>query len=105
MKKADPTSGIVGIYIGETSRLIAERVNEHLYGFDHESFSKKSHIVKHWMNSHTDRDEAPPFKIKILRQYKDSLSRQVGEAIAILLPKDTLLNSKNKYIQDLLSPR
>ena len=101
MKKADPTSGIVGIYIGETSRSIAKRVNEHLYDFDTESFS----IVKHWMNSHTDRDEAPPFKIKILRQYKDSLSRQVGEAIAILLPKDTLLNSKNKYIQDLLSPR
>ena len=83
--------------------LLLPAVNEHIY--DAESFSKKSHIIKNWINSHPERDEAPPFEINILRQYKDSLSSQVGEAIAILLTKDTLLNSKNKYIQDLLSPR
>ena len=55
------------------------------------------------MNSHPDREDAPPFKINILRQYKDCLSRQVGEAIAILLSKDTLLNSKNEYIQNCIS--
>ena len=40
----------------------------------------------------------PPFNIRILKQYKDCLSRQVGEAIQILLSKDQLLNSKNEYI-------
>ena len=42
----------------------------------------------------------PPFKIKILKQYRDCLPRQVGEAIPILLSKDQLLNSKNEYIQN-----
>ena len=55
------------------------------------------------MVSHPERDEAPPFRIKILRQYKDSLSRQIGEAIAILLSEDSLLNSKNEYIQNCIS--
>ena len=42
--EADPSFGRVGIYIGETSRSLAERVTEHLY--DAESFYKKSHIIK-----------------------------------------------------------
>jgi hypothetical protein len=57
--------------------------------YDAEAFSKKSHIVKHWMRSHPDLDVAPQLKIKILEQFKDCLSRQVGEAIAILLSQDT----------------
>ena len=97
----DPSTGRVGIYIGETSRSLAERVGEHMY--DAEAFSKKSHIVKHWMRSHPDLDVAPQFKIKILKQFKDCLSRQVGEAIAILLSQDSLLNSKNEYIQNCIS--
>jgi hypothetical protein len=96
-----PTRGREGVYIGETSRSLAERVGEHMY--DAVSFSKKSHIIKHWMRSHPDLDTAPQFRIKILRQYRDCLSRQVGEAIAILLSPDALLNSKNEYIQNCIS--
>ena len=48
-------------------------------------------------------EAAPQVKIKILRQYKDCLSRQVGEAIANFLSKDSLLNNKNEYIQKCIS--
>ena len=43
------------------------------------------------------------FRIKILRRYKDCLSRQVGVAIHILLSRDTLVNSKNEYIQNCIA--
>jgi hypothetical protein len=55
------------------------------------------------MTCHGENKTLPPFKIKTIRQYRDCLSRQVGEAIAILLSKDNLLNSKNEYIQNCIS--
>ena len=61
-KVADHSLGRVGIYIGETSRSLAERCAEH-FG-DAESFSKKSHMVKHWMLSHGEMDTLPPFNSK-----------------------------------------
>ena len=90
-----------GVYLGETSRSLAERTIEHFN--DAEAFSKRSHMVKHWMTSHMELDTIPPFQIKVVKQYRDCLSRQVGEAIAILLTKDKLLNSKNEYIQNCIS--
>ena len=59
---ADPSFGRVGIYIRESSRSLSERATEHFN--DAEFFSKKSHIIKHWINSHPNMDTAPPFKIK-----------------------------------------
>ena len=41
-----------GIYVGETSRSLHERSIEHMR--DAESFSAKSHIVKHWMKTHAN---------------------------------------------------
>ena len=41
-----------GIYYGESSRSLHERSKEHMR--DASSFSKKSHIVKHWMLEHTE---------------------------------------------------
>ena len=69
----------------KSSRSLAEKTSEHF--IDAESFAKKSHVIKHWINTPPELDTAPPFKIKILRQYRDCLSRQVGEAIAMLLSK------------------
>jgi hypothetical protein len=66
---ADPSLGRVGIYIGESSRSLAERTSEHFR--DAESFSKKSHVIKHWMIAHGEKETMPPFKIKILKQYRD----------------------------------
>ena len=60
-------------------------------------------MVKHWMNGHTDLSTLPPFRFRIVQQYKDSLSRQVGEALHIFYSKDKLLNSKNEYVQNCIS--
>ena len=75
---------------------MAERAGEHRE--DAVKFREKSHIVKHWMTDHPEENKAPPFTFKVMKIYKDCLSRQVGEAIAILLSKDHLLNSKNEYL-------
>jgi hypothetical protein len=91
----------LGIYIGETSRSLFERSMEHYR--DMESFSHKSHIVKHWVLQHPELETAPSFKFKILEQYKDCLSRQVGEAIKILYSPDVLLNSKSEYLNNCLT--
>ena len=55
------------------------------------------------MSSHEELNIPPPFTFKIKKQYTDCLSRQVGEAISILLSNDQLLNSKNEYIQNCIS--
>ena len=100
---ADPSlvKGRVGIYLGETSRSLFERTSEHFN--DAKKFSPKSHMVKHWMNTHPEMNTLPPFKIKIIKQYRDCLSRQLGEAIAIYVSKDTLLNGKNEYLNNCIS--
>ena len=40
---------------------------------------------------------------RIVQQYRDCLSRQVGEAMHILFSKYKLLNSKNEYVQNCIS--
>ena len=45
----------------------------------------------------------PAFKFKILKTYRDCLSRQLGEAISIWSSRDVLLNSKNEYITNCIS--
>ena len=53
----------VGIYIGESSRTLAERTSEHFH--DADSFSKKSHIIKHWIISPGEMETMPPYKMTI----------------------------------------
>ena len=83
-----------GTYTGETSRSLYERVKEH-YGAM-ESLRKDSHMVKHWFNTHPTLDKAPPFRFKIIGQYKDCLTRQLKEAV-ILVKKPNSLNSKGEF--------
>ena len=54
---------------GETSRSLMERSRGHYK--DAEGFSKKSHMVKHWMVGHPDLNQPPPFMFRIVRQYRD----------------------------------
>ena len=90
-----------GIYIDETSRSLHERAVEHVR--DAESFSAKSHIVKHWMTSHPEQDTPPIMDFKITSMYKDCLSRQIGEALKINFSKDNILNSKGEYLSNCIS--
>ena len=70
---------------------------------DADMFSNKSHIIKHWMLSHKDLDQRPPFAFKVITQYKDCLSRQIGEAIKIQRTTDNILNSKCEYLSNCLT--
>ena len=65
--------------------------------------SKKSHMVKHWMLTHPDSDTIPAFRFTIIAQYRDALSRLIGEAIKIMRTKDYILNSKCEYLNNCLS--
>ena len=90
-----------GVYIGESSRSLHERSLEHIK--DAMSFSKKSHIVKHWMSFHPEHPTPPPFSFKVTQQFKDCMSRQVAEAIRIQHTKDNILNSKCEYLQNCIT--
>ena len=84
-----------GIYIGESSRSIHERVVEHVR--DAKTFSTKSHIVKHWMTSHPSLPSPPEMEFSVTGRFKDCLSRQISEALKINNSPDILLNSKGEY--------
>ena len=90
-----------GIYIGESSRSLHERALEHVR--DAKSFSVKSHIVKHWMNSHPTLPNPPEMEFSISARFKDCISRQIGEALKINFSKDALLNSKGEYLNNTVS--
>ena len=101
IRQEDTQVGRKGVYLGETSRSIHERSKEHQK--DASDFSIKSHQVKHWMNTHPEENIQPPFRIKMIKRYRDCLSRQIGEALRIYYSKDQLLNSKNEYVQNCIS--
>ena len=86
-------AGRDGIYIGETSRSLHERALEHVK--EGESFSHKSHIVKHWINTHPELPSPPEMVFSITGRYRDCLSRQVGEALRIHYSQDNILNRSN----------
>ena len=48
-------------------------------------------------------DKFPAFRYKLKRTFKDCLSRQVHEAVAIFLADEPLLNGKNEYMSNCIS--
>ena len=82
------------IYVGETSRSLYERTKEHIK--DGEDKKEESHIAKHWEHHHQGED-MPEFRFRIVRTFRDSLSRQVAESIRIDLRGEGVLNSKTVY--------
>ena len=90
-----------GVYLGESSRSLHERMVEHMY--DAKTLDPGSHIAKHWMLHHPSLNTMPPFEYKIVRKYKDCLSRQLGEAVAIMRCPDELLNGKCDYLVNCIS--
>ena len=88
-----------GVYVGESSRSIYERTKEHLD--DAQKDAPDSHIRKHWREEHPERGEMPVFKFKIVKTFKDSLSRQVAESVRIDL-REGVINSKTMYSRNRL---
>ena len=87
------------IYVGETSRSLYERTKEHIK--DGRDKAEDSHIAKHWEKEHPG-ENMPHFRFKIIRSFRDSLSRQVAESIRIDLRGEQVLNSKTVYSRNRL---
>ena len=75
-KKKKKMNDIKGVYVGESACSIFERAQEHWS--DRMGQKEDSHMVKHWIDEHTDLSEPPPFKIKVISSFRDSLTRQIS---------------------------
>ena len=83
------------IYTGETSRNFYTRAKEHLSKA--ESDGLNSFITTHQTQHHNGAEA--DFKVKVLKSFKDPLSRQVYEGIYIRWQERTSLNTKQDYYQ------
>ena len=83
------------VYIGETSRNLYSRGLEHnnLYAKE----SPKSFLYNHQVEHHNS--EPADFDVKVIKSFKDPLSRQVTEAVLIKNHPGELLNSKSEFFQ------
>ena len=97
-KKRDLKNGKIvgpGVYVGETSRSLHERMKEHFGDSKSKKRQEESHMYKHWENCHPDGTQ-PAFKIKTIAKFKDCLTRQLAESVRIQL-REEVLNSKSEY--------
>ena len=62
-----------GIYVGESSRSLYERTKEHVA--DRKGWKEESHQIKHWLMDHRDLKEPPTFRFRLLRSFKDPMTR------------------------------
>ena len=83
----------VGVYIGESSRTLAERATEHIQGS--KLLKEDNYIVKHWVNHHPERLEPPVVRFRVIKSFKDALSRLLAESVWI--DTESNLNSKNEW--------
>ena len=73
---------IPSIYVGETSRTVYERANEHWgAALGSTAARAKSHMAKHQELVHNGRE--PEFIMRVVKFHRTALSRQTGEAIRI----------------------
>ena len=86
---------IKAVYVGETSRSVYERAGEHAR--DAREGKPDSHRVKHWQLAHMDLPEPPTFRVKVVGQFQDALSRQIAESVRIDIRGDEGLNSRTEY--------
>ena len=81
LERGDIQERDVGVYVGETSRTLLERALEHVTAAD--NLDVDNFITKHWASSHRTLESRPRIKFKVIKQFKDALSRQVSEAVWI----------------------
>ena len=95
MKEEDLNTSQPAVYVGETSRSLAERTREHWASY--RGRKEDSHILKHQQIAHND--SSPNFIMRMVGTYKTALGRQVGEAVRIRRRGGAtgILNSKTEY--------
>ena len=82
-------------YFGESARTGYERGLEHMDDFKKEK--EDSHMWKHQVLEHPGQEKVN-FKMKIIKQHRSALQRQVHEAVLIQLNSGgEILNSKGEY--------
>ena len=64
---------------------------------DETVWDESSFIYKHQVEKHNS--QPAKFEMKVVKSFKDPLSRQVTEAVMIKNHKGTLLNSKAEFYQ------
>ena len=82
-------------YIGETSRNFYTRSLEHLEKSEQKALD--SFINNHQVETHNG--EQPSFSVKVIKSFKDPLSRQVYEGVHIRNCSEESLNTKLDYYQ------
>ena len=96
MKEEDLNTPHPAVYVGETSRSLAERTREHWASY--RGRKEDNHILKHQQIAHNDG--SPNFVMRMVgNYYKTALGRQVGEAVRIRRRGGAtgILNSKTEY--------
>ena len=85
------------IYIGESSRSIAERSDEHCKGGHR--LEEGNFITKHWLDVHPELMRPPSMKFTVVKLHKDPLGREVEEALMIEKANSrlTLMNSRGEW--------
>ena len=82
-------------YIGETSRNVYTRGKEHIYKY--ETAHSDSFMQKHQQEVHDCQPAV--FNTKVTGGFRDCLTRQVAEGVAIRRCKTRVLNSKSEWHQ------
>ena len=82
-----------GCYVGETSRVLRLRVQEHYENLGR--WNQDSFMLEHWALNHGLDLTPPQFKFSVLSSHKDALSRQLMEAI--IIKEQGKLNKKQEY--------
>ena len=95
-RKATKSDKKTGLYVGETSRCLFERSNEHIDGML--NGDDKNFIIKHWALKHSKLETPPEKKFSVIKTHQDALSRVIQEAI--LIECDADINSKSEWRQN-----
>ena len=82
-------------YVGETSRNLFTRGNEHKSKFD--SNKEDSFLLKHQMEEHEGGQAE--FSAKVTGSYPDCLTRQIAEGVLIRRSDSVLMNTKAEWHQ------
>ena len=85
--------GKENIYIGESARTLRQRALEHWNKVKY--WGMNSFILRHWMKHHGTSISPPNFTFKVIKTFKEPMSRQIVEAL-LILEKGTL-NLKSEF--------